>query len=63
MLFRSGAFMDGASTNGYANPEVLPVTYVIDADGIVRAEFLPGQGALQEGQLEEVLAPLLTTAP
>ena len=59
----TGAFMDGAATNGYANPEVLPVTYVIDADGILRAEFLPGQGGLQESRLEEALAPLLNKAP
>ena len=56
----TAAFMDGASANGYANPEVLPVTYVIGPDGIVQSEWLPGRGPLTEAQLAAAVAPLLT---
>ena len=62
----TGAFMDGASANGYANPEVLPITYVIGPDGIVQAELLPGRGVLTESVLTAAVAPLLrptTAAP
>jgi hypothetical protein len=58
-LTLTGAFMDGASANGYANPEVLPVTYVIGPDGTVQAEFLPGKGALTDAILSAAVAPLL----
>ncbi len=58
-LSLTGAFMDGATQNGYANPEVLPITYVIGPDGVVRGEFLPGVGPLQESQLEALIIPLI----
>ncbi len=58
-LALTGAFMDGAKPNGYANPEALPFTYVIDADGIVRAIFAPSAGPLGEIALENAIAPLL----
>ena len=56
----TAAFMDGAKPNGYANPDVLPMTYVIGPDGIVRAAFFPGNGDLQEAALEAAVAPLLS---
>jgi hypothetical protein len=36
---------------------------VIDRAGVLRAEFLPGNGALSEAQLEAALTPLLIEAP
>jgi thiol-disulfide isomerase/thioredoxin len=52
-------FMDGARVNGYADPEALPYTYLIDATGRVRAVFPPGRGALDASTVEAALEPLL----
>ncbi len=58
----TAAFMDGAKPNGYANPEALPITYVIDREGIIRAIFPPGGGAIEARALEAAIAPWLTAA-
>jgi thiol-disulfide isomerase/thioredoxin len=51
-----------ASANGFGAPDVLPVTYVIDANGIIRARILPGRGALTEKELAGAVEPLLAHA-
>jgi thiol-disulfide isomerase/thioredoxin len=56
----SVAFMDGARVNGYADPEALPYTFLIDASGQVRAVFPPGRGALDATAVEAALEPLLS---
>jgi cytochrome c biogenesis protein CcmG, thiol:disulfide interchange protein DsbE len=56
------AFMDGAKPNGYANPDALPFTYVIDRDGVIRAVFTPGRGALDAPALAAAIEPLLSAA-
>jgi thiol-disulfide isomerase/thioredoxin len=61
-LTLTAAFMDGAKPNGYANPEALPITYVIDREGIIRAIFPPGGGAIDARALEAAIAPWLTAA-
>src|SRR5579863_5504367 len=40
------AMLDDAKTNDFGSPDELPVTYVIDRGGIVRAVFTPGAKAL-----------------
>jgi len=56
----TSAFLDGARKNGFGAPAALPMTYVLDRDGIVRAIFPPGQGKLEESALEDALSPWLT---
>jgi len=56
-----------ASRNGFGAVRLLPVTYVIDREGIVRARLAPGAPVTMQ-QLEETVAPLLrhresSTAP
>lgn len=51
-----------AEDDGFRAPRVLPVTYVIDAGGTVRAKLWPGGTPVTEESLEKVLAPLLAPA-
>ena len=50
-----GAMVSDASRNGFGTPEAVPVSYLVDAQGIVRDEFI----AIDEGLLDEVITPLL----
>jgi thiol-disulfide isomerase/thioredoxin len=50
---------ESAEDDGFRAPRVLPVTYVIDASGIVRAKLWPGGTPVTEESLEKALAPLL----
>lgn len=59
----AAAMVGEAKVNGWGSPEVMPITYVIDAAGVVREEVLPGKGALTEGRLAEIVTPLLPAAP
>lgn len=47
-----------ASSNGFGAIRLLPVTYVIDREGIVRARLAPGTPVTKQ-LLEETVAPLL----
>jgi hypothetical protein len=40
-------------------PEALPMTYVIDASGVIRAQIKPRRTPLTFAALESVVAPLL----
>ena len=48
--------------NGF-RARVLPVTYVIDATGVVRARLWAGGTPVTEENLEKAVAPLLPAAP
>lgn len=52
-------FMDGARRNGYAHPDTLPWSLLIDEAGRIAAVFPPGRGALDASAVEAALAPLL----
>ena len=54
------AMLGDATANGFGAPEALPVTYVIDRAGIVRAKFRPDQMAVTEQSLAAAVLPLLS---
>lgn len=49
-----------ARVNGFGAVRALPVTYVVDAEGTVRARLVPDT-PLTERRLEEVVLPLLSS--
>jgi len=54
------AMLRDAKVNGFGAPEALPITYVIDQSGIVRAKFRPDQLAVTEKALADSVLPLLS---
>ena len=54
----AAALLSDASRNGFGTPDAVPVSYVIDARGIVRDTFV----AIDDELLSEVVAPLLDKA-
>ncbi len=54
------AMLGDAKVNGFGAPEALPVTYVIDRAGIVRAKFRADQMAVTEQSLAAAVLPLLS---
>jgi cytochrome c biogenesis protein CcmG/thiol:disulfide interchange protein DsbE len=57
------ALLDAARPNGFGAPPVLPLTYVIDRGGVLRARLLPARAPLTEPALRAVIEPLLDTSP
>jgi len=53
------AVLKDAKTNGFVSPGALPVTYIIDANGVVRAKLTPDQTVVTEKSLAEMVLPLL----
>jgi cytochrome c biogenesis protein CcmG, thiol:disulfide interchange protein DsbE len=53
------AVLADADANGFGTPAVLPVTYVVDPEGVVRAVMTPASAKLSEDALERVVMPLL----
>jgi len=53
------ALLVDAKSNGFGVPKVLPITYIIGADGIIRARLLPTKGNLTEQELSAAVAALL----
>ncbi|MEI8297817.1 MAG: TlpA disulfide reductase family protein [Pseudomonadota bacterium] len=53
------ALTAGAKANAFGAPQALPMTYVIDRAGVLRAALVPGKGALTEQMLDAVVLPLL----
>lgn len=51
---------DGAKANGFGPPQALPMTYLIDAAGVVRSVIVPGRGELTDEMLEAAAAPLFS---
>ncbi len=52
-----------ASTDAFHQPRVLPMTYVIDAQGVIRARLWPAATPVTEANLEKMVAPLLAAKP
>ena len=52
-----------APVNGFRMPRVLPLTYVIDAHGVIKAKLWPGGTPVTEENLEKAVLPLLPAAP
>ncbi|HEY4128919.1 MAG TPA: TlpA disulfide reductase family protein [Gammaproteobacteria bacterium] len=52
-----------APTNNFHQPRVLPITYVIDADGVIRARLWPGGTPVTMASLEKAVTPLLPAKP
>ena len=52
------ALLSEATRNGFGTPDAVPVSYVIDANGIVRDTFI----AVDDELLNEVILPLLKEA-
>jgi cytochrome c biogenesis protein CcmG/thiol:disulfide interchange protein DsbE len=51
-----------AATDDFHTPRALPVTYVIDATGVVRAKLSTAAGTpVTQQRLEQAVAPLLAT--
>ena len=57
------AMLGDAKVNGFGAPAALPVTYVIDRAGIVRAKFTADQMAVTEQSLAAAVLPLLSQKP
>jgi cytochrome c biogenesis protein CcmG, thiol:disulfide interchange protein DsbE len=53
------AMLDDAKSDGFGDPSELPVTYVVDANGIVRAKFTADDKPLTEASLTAAVVPLL----
>ena len=53
------AMVDKARPNGFGFPQVLPLTYVIDSKGVVRAVLRPDKIKITEKSLADVVLPLL----
>ncbi len=47
-----------AKANGFPAANVLPITYVIDAQGQIKATLMPDEKGLAEDQLTALVAPL-----
>jgi len=57
------AMLKDAKTDGFDEPTALPMTYVVDKNGIVRAKLVPDDKPLTEQTLTAVVMPLLSGAP
>jgi cytochrome c biogenesis protein CcmG, thiol:disulfide interchange protein DsbE len=53
------AMLGDAKSDGFNDPSALPVTYVVDRSGIVRAKFTPDDKPLTEEALAKAVLPLL----
>jgi cytochrome c biogenesis protein CcmG, thiol:disulfide interchange protein DsbE len=55
-----GALASSAKVNGFGEPIAVPVTYVIDARGVIRAQLqAEGPSGVSKQALEEAVLPLL----
>lgn len=48
-----------AQTNSFPAANALPITYVIDAKGVVKATLMPDEKGISERQLADLVEPLL----
>jgi thiol-disulfide isomerase/thioredoxin len=56
------ALLQEAKVNGFGLPGVLPISYVIDANGVIRARLMPTRAGLSEKDLAAAVLPLLARA-
>jgi len=58
-----GALASKASANGFGDPIAVPITYVIDGQGVIRAQLqAEGPSGVSEQALEQAVLPLLQRA-
>ncbi|MGB3551390.1 MAG: TlpA disulfide reductase family protein [Candidatus Binatus sp.] len=57
------AVLDDAKVNDFGSPDVLPVTFVVDRSGVIRATLTPGQTPVTEKSLSDAVLPLLAEKP
>jgi cytochrome c biogenesis protein CcmG, thiol:disulfide interchange protein DsbE len=57
------AMLDEAKINDFGAPSALPVTFVIDGNGILRARLTPGQKPVTEKNLGDAVLGLLPGKP
>jgi thiol-disulfide isomerase/thioredoxin len=53
------ALMAQAKENGFGSPVAVPITYVIDAKGVIRERILPGRTVISAAVLDAAVLPLL----
>jgi cytochrome c biogenesis protein CcmG/thiol:disulfide interchange protein DsbE len=53
------AMLSDATVNGFGTPNLLPVTFIVDRTGVVRARLSPDQTAMTEKRLADAVLPLL----
>ncbi len=53
-----GALLSDAARNGFGRPDAVPLSFVVDAKGVVRDKFI----AIDEQLLDEAVSPLLKEA-
>ena len=54
------AMIGETTANGFGTPEGLPVTYIVDKKGVVRAVMTPETGDITAETLDRAIAPLLS---
>ncbi len=54
------AMLRDCEANGFNNPTELPITYIVDEQGIVRAKLTPDETPLTEQSLSKAVMPLLS---
>ena len=57
------ALLESADANGFGSPKILPLTYVIDKNGVIRARLLPTRAGFTEQALALIVLPLLAGPP
>jgi cytochrome c biogenesis protein CcmG/thiol:disulfide interchange protein DsbE len=53
------AMLDDAKVNDFGTPDTLPMTVVVDGNGVVRAKLTPDQTPVTEKSLSDAVLPLL----
>ncbi len=53
------AMLDDAKANDFGAPSALPITFVVDREGVVRARLTPDETKLTEKSLADVVLPLM----
>jgi len=57
------AMLYDAKVNDFGSPEVLPVTFVVDRSGVIRAKLTSDQAPVSEKSLTDAVVPLLPQSP
>jgi len=53
------AMLDDASVNDFGTPSSLPMTVIVDSNGVVRAKLTPDESQVTEKSLSDAVLPLL----
>lgn len=57
------ALLNDAKVNGFGPVTALPILFVVDPEGVVRARMTPDQTPIMEENLTDVVPPLLLNSP